>query len=153
MTKFSNNDEEDDDNANDQRFDTVRLGEVDQVLPSELLGSNLWRSNAVKLFNLHRDDREELKVDLNLPVNDENKSKADILVKLLNSRFNRFKKQQNAHKSRRTNWSMQFALDNFPVFAALMVLSRHLKMDLEFLNGRGGCLITDACCFTSICKE
>ena len=41
LAKFADNDEDDDDNATNQRFDTVRLGAVDQVPSSELLGSNL----------------------------------------------------------------------------------------------------------------
>ena len=44
----------------------------------------------------------------------------DIIVKLLNSRFNRFRKQRIAQKSRRIYWFMHFAYANLPVVAAWM---------------------------------
>jgi len=31
---------------------TIRLGEVDQIQPLELLGCSMWRANAVRLFKV-----------------------------------------------------------------------------------------------------
>jgi len=74
---------------------TVRLGnEVDdQILPSELLSSPLWRANVVKLFNLHNSNRDEelmARIDPGAAVSEESKAKADRLNQILNQRFKKF---------------------------------------------------------------
>ena len=69
----------------------------------------------------------------------------DIIVKLLNSRFDRFRKQRITQQSRRTHWSIAYA--NLSVVAAAMILNGHMKVDLECLDAADSLLITDSSCF------
>ena len=44
--------------TNNITVSTIRLGEVDRIQPSELLGCSMWRTNAVRLFKLNERDNE-----------------------------------------------------------------------------------------------
>ena len=71
----------------------------------------------------------------------------DLLVRNIRQRFKTFLKQQTRQKTRRDHWYMQFAHNNLPVVAALMILSGHLKTNLKCLNERDSLIITDSSCF------
>ena len=58
------------------------------------------------------------KLGVGLEVSEEDKAKADLLVKMLRERFHEHLKQRIKDKARRTHWSMQHK--NFAVDAALM---------------------------------
>ena len=88
-----------------------------------------------------------MKVNPGASISDDKKTKADHLVKILCLRFKLFLKQRIARKTRRAHWSMSFAYNNLHVVAAVMILSGHLKMDLESLNETDGLLVTDLSCF------
>ena len=129
---------------------TVRLGDEldDRVLPSEILSDPLWRANVVKLFNLHKRDEELVaRVDPGAAVSEESKATADRLDQILRQRFKKFLSWRIEEKPNRAHWSMKFARNNLPVVAAVMVLSGHLKTDLECLKDRDSLLITDESCF------
>ena len=55
-------------------------------------------------------------------------------------------------KSRCDHWSMHFAFNNLPVVAAVLLLSGHVKSDLECLNERDSLLNTDSNCYVK-CQD
>ncbi len=145
-------DEDDDERESSElNVTTVQIGEEEQVLPSELLSCNMWRANAVRLFNLDKRDGE-MRIDPGAEATDDMKRTADRLGQILRLRFKVFRKERIRQKSRRDHWSMNFAFNNIPVVAAVMVLSGHLKSDIECLNERDSLLITDSGCFVK-CSE
>ena len=149
LAKYAADDEEES-ASTELVVSTVRLGEHDDLLSSELLSSQMWRANAVRLFNLHKNGVR--RVDPSSDVSEEVRKKADVLVKILRQRFRTFLKQRISSKAKRSHWSVNFACNNLPVVAAVMALSGHLKSDLECLHDRDSLLITDASCFIK-CNE
>ena len=150
LARFADGDD-DDEARTALHMTTVRLAEEQQILPSELLSNDMWRANAVRLFNLHTRDGE-MRVDPGAEATEEMKRTADRLDRILRVRFKIFLKARIRQKSRRNHWSMRFAYNNIPVVAAVMVLSGHLKSDLDCLNERDSLLITDSGCFVK-CSE
>ena len=57
LARFAD-DYEDEPDTNNITLSTIRLGEVDWIQPSELLGYGMWRANAVRLFKLNERDNE-----------------------------------------------------------------------------------------------
>ena len=92
LARFAD-DDEDEPNTNEVNISTVRLGEVDKVLPLDLLGCHMWRVNAVRLFNLDKRD-DEMRVDPGAEVNDDLKVKEDLLVRILHQRFKQVLEQR-----------------------------------------------------------
>ena len=90
LARFADDDEDEPD-TNEVNVSTVRLGEVDKVLPSDLLGCHMWRANSVKSFNFDRKDGE-MHVDLGAEVDEDLKVKGDLLVRILRQRFKTFLK-------------------------------------------------------------
>ena len=100
----------------------------------------------MRLFGLHKREGM-LRVDPGSDVSQSMKSAANRLVAILRSRFKVFLKRRIKQKSRRNHWSMNFAFRNLPVVAAILVLSGHVKSDLECLNETDSLLVTDSSCF------
>lgn len=125
---------------------TVRLGEPEQVLPSELLRCPLWRANIIRLFELQKRN-DAMRVDPGLEVSEATKVAADQLLILLRSRFKVLLKRRIQQASWRNHWSMRFAYRNLPVVAAVLVLSGHIKSDLGCLNEQDSLLTTDSNCY------
>ena len=92
LAKFNDGSDDNRDTI-DAAVTTVRLGESDQVLPSELLGCPLWRANAVRLFQLHTMN-DDMRVDPGADVSQEMKVAVNWLVQIPRVRFNVFRKQQ-----------------------------------------------------------
>lgn len=86
-------------------------------------------------------------VDPGAEVDEDLKVKGDLLVRILCQRYKTFLKQRIRQKTRCDYWSMQFAHNNLHVVAAVMILSGHLKTDLECLKERDSLLITNSSCF------
>ena len=122
---------------------SVLLGETEQVMPSDLLGCPLWRASAVRLFELQK-RKGNMRVKPGLKVSQEMKMTANSLLLILRSRFKVFLRRRIKDASGRDHWSMRFASNNLPVVAAILVLSGHIKSDLECLNERDSLLITDS---------
>ena len=57
LARFAD-DYEDEPDTNNITVSTIRLGEVDRIQPSELLGCSMWRANTVRLFKLNERDNE-----------------------------------------------------------------------------------------------
>ena len=72
---------------------------------------------------------------------------------ILQFRFKLLLKERIRQKARRDHWMMHFAFNNIPVVAAVMVLSGHLKSDLDCLNERDSLLITDTGCFVKCAQN
>ena len=91
----------------EMRVEVVQLGQEKNILPSELLSDPLWRSNAVRLFNL--EGRVET---IQSGVTQGAKDKADRLVEILSARF---KKQRYPGSSRQnlSTRSRQHRRDGF----------------------------------------
>ena len=88
------------------------------------------------------------KLGVGLEVSEEDKAKADLLVKMLRERFHEHLKQRIKDKARRTHWSMKLAYKNLAVLvAALMVLSNHSAQYLECLGDSDILLNTGVNCF------
>ena len=101
LAKHAEDDEEE--SSTELVVSTVRLGEHDDLLPSELLSSPMRRDNAVRLFNLHTIEDEQMRVDPSLDVSEEVKATADVLVKILRQRFKTFLKQRISSKTKRSH--------------------------------------------------
>ena len=99
----------------------------------------MWRVNAIRLFQLGIAEGTE--------VSEELASKADLLLRMLNHRFRIFLMERVPVKSKRAHWTMEFAYNNMPVNAAVMVLSGHLPMALECLSESDCLLVNDDSCF------
>ena len=91
LAKYTEDDEEES-ASTELVVSTVRLREHDNLLLSELLSSQTWRANVVRLFNLHKIENDLMRIDPSLDVSEEVKSKADVLVKILRQRFRTFLK-------------------------------------------------------------
>ncbi len=113
-----------------------RLLALSPLLPSDLLSNESWVKLAIELHDLN-------KFDVTSQVSEERKSTADLLVTMLRDRFQEHVKSQIKEKSRRTHWSMKLAYNNLAVNAALMVLSKHIKMDLSCLSETDSLLATN----------
>ena len=137
--------------SNALRVSTVRLGEGDQILPSQLLDCALWRASITRLFRLNSLAGEQ-RVDPGESVSVELKGAANRLALILCHRFRMFLKLRIPHKGKRDHWCMHFAFNNLPVVAALIVLSGHAKPDLECLNERDSLLLTDVGAYTK-CED
>jgi len=118
----------------------ISLADEEEVLPSKLLSNELWVEYVVNLFDLD-------KLGVGLEVSEEDKTKADLLVKMLRERFHEHLKQRIKDKARRTHWSMKLAYKNLAVDAALMVLSNHSAQYLECLGDSDSLLNTGVNCF------
>ena len=110
----------------------------------------MWRANAIRLYRLHA-RIDNLWVDPGAEVSEHAKIAADRLVDILRSRFLVFLKQRIKEKSRREHWSMVFANRNLPVVAAVLVLSGHVKTDLECLHDGDSLLVTDCSGYVKCC--
>ena len=126
----------------DLHVTTVRIGDPDHVKPSVLLGSDIWRASATRLFGLHTRDGE-LYVNPGAEISSDMKMRADALIPLLQARFKLYLEQRIRQKNKRDHWCLQFARNNLPVVAAIMTLSGHVQSNLECLNERDSLLVTD----------
>ena len=126
----------------DLHVTTVRIGDPDHVKPSVLLGSNVWRASATRLFGLHTRDGE-LYVNPGAEISSEMKMRADALIPLLQACFKLYLEQRIRQKNKRDHWCLQFARNNLPVVAAIMTLSGHVQSNLECMNERDSLLVTD----------
>ena len=70
-----------------------------------------------------------------LPMNQDAKNKADLLVKYLRSRLNAFMSKRNVTKAKQNHWAMQLAKENRSAVAEFMVISQHnIKNNLQPLD-------------------
>lgn len=99
------------------------------VLPSELLSSLTWVGVACELFRVNETVQNPI-----VRVNEEMKQKADLLVKLLRSRLNAFMRKRRASKNCQNHWAIALAIKNLSTVAAHMVLSDHVKDNLNCLD-------------------
>jgi hypothetical protein len=104
----------------------VSLGQTndDRVLPSHLLSEENWVRLAINLLGLK---------DMNVMsiITEQQKVKADHLLKILQDRFQQHLVAQIKNKTKRTHWSMIFAYANLAVSAACMILSNHVKDEIR----------------------
>ncbi len=68
------------------------------------------------------------------------KNKADLLLIKLRERFKLHVKQHVKQASKQNHWILKFALKNFPIVAARMVLLNHLKIELR-CPSKAACLL------------
>ena len=140
LVKFASGGDDDGD-VTELNVTTVRLGETAHVMPSELLGCPLWRDNVIRLFELQK-RKDNMRVDPGSEIAEAMKAAANRLLLLLRFRFKILLKRRIRQVARRDHWSMCFAYNNLPVVAAVLVLSGHIKSDLECLNERDSLLCT-----------
>ena len=96
-------------------------------MPSDLLSNGQWVHFVRSVFKLDN-------LALSDTITQEMKDKADLLVKLLQARYEDHVKARIKTISRRTHWSMKLAYKNLAVSAACMVLSNYVKMDIKCLD-------------------
>jgi hypothetical protein len=106
--------------ANQLGVFAVSLGERDgdMVLPSQLLSDERWVRFVVLLLDLEN-------LNVSMMISEQQKIKADHLVKFLQDRFQQHLIHRIKDKCKRSHWSMHFAYSNLAVSAACMVLSNH----------------------------
>ncbi len=112
---------------------TISLGQANQesVLPSHLLSDRNWVTLAIVLLDLEN-------MNVTSTITDEQKDKADHLMKILQYRFQQHLMARIVNKSKRTHWSMIFAHTNLAISAACMILNNHFKDEIR--------CVTDADC-------
>jgi hypothetical protein len=114
---------------------TVSLGQLSQerVLPSHLLSDTNWVTLAIGLLDLKN-------MNVTSTITEEQKVKADHLMKILQDRFQQHLMAQMENKSTRTHWSMIFASTNLAISAACMILSNHVKDKIRCITDADCCL-------------
>lgn len=115
---------------------TLQNEDASEVRPSELLGCSEWLNTVCELFS----------IDLTVPdaianITEEDKEKADLLVKILKGRLHAFMNKRNVDGAKRNHWAIQLAIKNLSFVAAYMVLVDHVKSDLSCLD-ETQCLLT-----------
>ncbi len=107
----------------------VSVGERDgdMGLPSQLLSDERWVRFVILLPNLEN-------LNVLMMISEQQKIKADHLIKILQDRFQQHLIHRIKDKCKRTHWSMHFAYSNLAVSAACMVLSNHTGDELRCLQ-------------------
>jgi hypothetical protein len=100
----------------------VSLGQTneDRFLPSKLLSEENWVRLAINLLGLED-------TNVTSTITEQQKDKADHLLKILQDRFQQHLLARIENKTKRTHWSMIFAYTNLAVSATCMILSNHVK--------------------------
>jgi hypothetical protein len=95
------------------------------VLPTQLLSDERWvKFDFCCLENLN----------VSMTISEQQKIKANHLVKILQDRFHQHLIHCIRDKCKRTHWSMQFAYSNLAMSVACMVLSNHTVDKLRCLQ-------------------
>jgi hypothetical protein len=97
------------------------------VIPSQLLIDERWVRFVFLLLDLEN-------LNVSMTIGEQQKIKADHLIKILQDRFQEHLIHCIRDKCKRTHWSMQFAYSNLAVSAACMVLSNHTVDNLRCLQ-------------------
>jgi hypothetical protein len=109
--------------------------DCNMIKPSDLLSSPMWLSSACRLFRIDRGS------DPISTVTQDEKDRADLLVKILRGRMHTFMNRRKVSKGRGKHWAITLAIKNMSVAAAYMILSRHVVDDLTCLD-ETECLLT-----------
>jgi hypothetical protein len=99
------------------------------VQPSDLLNCNEWLTTACELFRVDMTIADRID-----NITQEDKDKADLLVRILRGRMNAFMKKRNVSKDKRSHWAIRLADKNLSFVAAYMVLVDHVKTDISCLD-------------------
>lgn len=98
------------------------IADCSGVLPSELLSNPLWVSIVCRLFGVDRPNASQVS-----GINQEEKDRADMLVKILRLRMKTFTKRRKVSKDRGKHWAIQLANKNLSVVAAYIWYSRKMS--------------------------
>ena len=132
---------DEDDEEESLRGHHIDLAQNESIWPSTLLSNSCWVKYAVELFDIDK------VVEVPTEISTGDKSKADLLLKILRERYNTHLKTRVASPTKRKHWSLDLAFESLSVVAAIMILSNHLKMDIDCLCDTDCLLATHASTF------
>jgi hypothetical protein len=124
----------DDDEAEEVRVHLISLSDDEIVQPSALLSNKPWVEYVASLLDL------EKICETPTDISSTEKAKADLLLIKLQERFRRHVIMRISQSTKRTHWSLKVAYRNLSVVAAIMIMSKHVAMDLSCL-GESSCLL------------
>ena len=127
--------EEDKNEDENYSFHKITLTDNTTILPSTLLSNMAWVTYVIRLLDL------ETTTDTKTEVSTTEKEKADLLLTKLCERFKVHVKNRVKQAVKKNHWILRFAFKNLPIIAATMILSKHLKLDLNCL-GESECLLS-----------
>ena len=132
---FDLSDQADETEADNSSFHKITLTEDSTIFPSTLLSDTAWVTYVIRLLDL------ETTADTTTEVTTTEKEKGDLLLIKLRERFKAHVKDRVKQAVKRNHWILKFAYKNLPIIAAAMILSKHLKLDLQCL-GESECLLS-----------
>jgi hypothetical protein len=135
MLPFDLSDQADKNKAKSCSFQKITLTNNTTILPSTLLSDTAWVTNVFRLLDL------ETTTDTMTKVSTTEKEKADLLLIKLCGQFKVHVKNRMKQAAKKNHWILRFAFKNLPIIAAMMIISKHLKIDLKCL-GKSECLLS-----------
>ena len=132
---FDLSDQADVTEADNSSFHKITLTEDSTIFPSTLLSDTAWVTYVIRLLDL------ETTSDTTTEVTTTEKEKGDLLLIKLRERFKAHVKDRVKQAAKKNHWILKFAYKNLPIVAAAMILSKHLKLDLQCL-GESECLLS-----------
>jgi hypothetical protein len=118
----------DDDEAEEVRVHLISLSDDEIVQPSALLSNKPWVEYVASLLDL------EKICETPTDISSTEKAKADLLLIKLQERFRRHVIMRISQSTKRTHWSLKVAYRNLSVVAAIMIMLKHVAMDLSCLG-------------------
>ena len=109
-------------------FHKITLTNNTTIQPSALLSDTAWVTYVIRLLDL------ETTTDTTTEVSTTEKEKADLLLTKLCERFKVHVNNRVKQAVKKNHWILRFAFKNLPIIAAMMILSKHLKLDLKCLG-------------------
>ncbi|EJK72658.1 hypothetical protein THAOC_05788 [Thalassiosira oceanica] len=116
---------------------TIIAGET---LASDLLKNNAWKYLAIRLFEL-ASRKGQYKVDPNVPTSREDLDKADMCLKMLIQRNTIHLRMKVGGRQQQDRQCLDFARNNLPLIAALLILQTHLKRKISCIK-ENECLLS-----------
>ena len=132
---------DEDDEEISLRVHHINLSHNESIWPSALLSNSSWVKYVIELFDIDK------VVDVRTEISAGDKSKADLLLKIFRERYKTHVNTRVANTTKRKHWSLDLAYKNLSVVAAIMILSNHLKMDIDCLCDTDCLLATHASTF------
>ena len=132
---FDLSDQADVTEADNSSFHKITLTEDSTIFPSTLLSDTAWVTYVIRLLDL------ETTSDTTTEVTTTEKEKGDLLLIKLRERFKAHVKDRVKQAAKKNHWILRFAFKKLLIIAAMMIISKHLKIDLKCL-GESECLLS-----------
>ena len=117
------------------------MHDIDYTMPSELLSNPGWVDMLTKSFD---PSKKMIRPELN----DNLKSKADLLFLILRGRLHTHIEHRVQTEIQQSQWCFDWARKNLSVVSACMVLFGHVKDDISCIDDTG-CLLTNPNTFSN----